>query len=100
MEAGVLSQEEICRRIRIEQSTLQLWIDEAWLVPRLTEAGLLLSEVDLARAGLIRHLRGEIGVNDEGVGIILNLIDQVHGLRSVVQALLARGNSVEGSSGA
>jgi hypothetical protein len=30
-------------------------------------------EADLARAGLIRDLQGDMGVNKEGVGVILNL---------------------------
>ncbi len=39
------------------------------------------SEADLARAELIRDLMQDLGVNDEGVGVILNLLDQMHGLR-------------------
>ena len=38
-------------------------------------------EADLARAGLIRDLQGDLGVNKEGVGVILNLVDQIHSLR-------------------
>jgi chaperone modulatory protein CbpM len=44
--------------------------------------------VDLARAQLIRDLREDIGVNDEGVSVILHLLDQVHGLRRSMQELL------------
>jgi chaperone modulatory protein CbpM len=47
-------------------------------------------EVDLARARLICGLRRDIGVKDEGVGVILNLVDPVHGLRSMLQALVKR----------
>lgn len=46
--------------------------------------------MDVARAQLIRDLVGAIGVNSEGVAIILSLLDQVHGLR----AALRRVNSV------
>jgi chaperone modulatory protein CbpM len=49
----------------------------------------LFSEMDVARAALIRDLKGEIGVNDEGVGIVLDLIDQVHGLRRMMRELLS-----------
>jgi chaperone modulatory protein CbpM len=38
-----------------------------------------------------------MGVNDEGIGIILDLIDQVHGLRSILQALVGRLGSAERS---
>ena len=38
---------------------------------------------------LIRDLQADIGVNDEGVGVILDLIDQVHGLRRTLGDLLS-----------
>ena len=84
----MLTPEQFCSRVGIQHATLQVWVDEGWLVPRQADAGPELSEVDLARAYLIRELRDDLGVNDEGIGIILNLIDQVHGLRSMLQFLL------------
>ena len=84
----MLSPEQFCTRVGIQQSTLQVWLDEGWLVPQPGDEALQLSEVDLARARLIRDLRDGIGVNDEGIGVILNLIDQVHGLRSMLQFVL------------
>ena len=46
------------------------------------------SEIDVARAQLIRDL-GELGVNDEGIPIVLDLIDQLHGLRRTLRDLLS-----------
>jgi len=46
------------------------------------------SEADLARANLIRDLTQDLGVNDEGVGVILSLVDQVHGLRKALAEVL------------
>jgi chaperone modulatory protein CbpM len=59
-----------------------------WLMPSTSEAQPTFTEVDLARARLIRDLRADIGVNDDGVGVILDLIDQLHGLRSTLLDLL------------
>jgi len=52
--------------------------------------------MDLARARLIRDLKNDLGVNDEGVGVILHLLDQIHGLRRTLEDLLlsARESSV------
>jgi chaperone modulatory protein CbpM len=50
----------------------------------------MFSDLDLARAQLIRDLREDLGVNDEGIEVILHLLDQVHGLRGSMQELLAR----------
>ena len=46
------------------------------------------SEADLARAKLIQDLMQDLGVNEEGVGVILNLLDQVHGLRKALADIL------------
>ena len=46
------------------------------------------SDVDLARAQLIRDL-GELGVNDDGIPVILDLVDQLHGLRRMLRDLLS-----------
>jgi chaperone modulatory protein CbpM len=37
--------------------------------------------IDLARARLILDLRGAMGINDEGIDVILHLVDQIYGLR-------------------
>ena len=89
----MFNEEEFCLRVGIPQLVLQLWLEEGWLVPRQGDVGPMLSEIDLARAGLIRSLRDDLGVNDEGVGIILSLVDQIHGLRSILQTLLERPGS-------
>jgi chaperone modulatory protein CbpM len=93
------SREEFCLRAGIAQTTLEVWVEEGWLVPRAGSADLLLSEIDLARARLIRDLREEIGVNDEGIGVILNLLDQVHGLRSVLFDLRRQLGSTKPGAG-
>ena len=48
------------------------------------------SDIDLARARLIADLRGDLGVNDEAIPVVLDLIDQIHGLRRLVRELLER----------
>jgi chaperone modulatory protein CbpM len=45
------------------------------------------SDVDLARARLIRDLKTGFGVNDEGIDVILHLMDQLHGLRRALDQL-------------
>ncbi len=78
-------------RARIEARVLQAWIDEEWLIPQKESGEENFSEADLARANLIRDLKTDIGVNDEGVGVILHLIDQLHGLRKTLHDFLREG---------
>jgi chaperone modulatory protein CbpM len=78
---------EFLVRVRIDQQHLEHWISAGWLIPR-TGPEPQFSDVDLARAQFIRDLKEDFGVNDEGVDVILHLLDQMHGLRQSMQALL------------
>src|SRR6202162_5528682 len=80
----IISKQDFLDRAQLDRPTLEVWIEEQWLVPSGTATELAFSEADLARAKLIRDLMQDLGVNDEGVGVILNLLDQVHGLRKAL----------------
>jgi chaperone modulatory protein CbpM len=43
--------------------------------------------MDVARARLIDDLKSGFGVNDEGVDVILHLVDQLHGMRRALAQL-------------
>ncbi len=66
---------------RIDAAVLTTWVEAGWLAPARDETAEDFSETDLARACLIRDLQHDMGVNEEAIPIILDLIDQVHGLR-------------------
>ena len=80
--------EEFLIRTRLERHSLEAWVAAGWLVPPQTDPELMFSDVDLARVQLIRDLREDFGVNDEGVSVILHLVDQMHGLRRSMHELL------------
>lgn len=71
----------------IELHTVQRWVDRQWIVATGSGTELELTATDAARVLLIRELQGDFGVNDEGIDIVLHLLDQLHGMRRVVQAL-------------
>ena len=77
----IISVTDFLGQLRIDDQTLEFWIEEQWLVPTRSEGAPTFSQVDLARAQLIRDLTEDLGVNAEGVGIVLHLVDQMHGLR-------------------
>jgi chaperone modulatory protein CbpM len=78
---------EFLVRVRIDQQHLEHWVSAGWLIPQRGPQPTF-SDVDLARAQLIKDLKEDFGVNDEGVEVILHLLDQMHGLRQSMQALL------------
>jgi chaperone modulatory protein CbpM len=84
----IISKSDFLYRAQLDQETLEVWIEEEWLIPTTTDTEPGFSEADLARAELIRDLKQDLGVNDEGVGVILSLLDQVHSLRTALAEVL------------
>jgi chaperone modulatory protein CbpM len=83
-----ISEQEFLERARLDRKTLTVWIEEEWLIPSHAAAELTFTEMDLARANLIRDLKQNMGVNDEGLSVILHLLDQMHGLRRALADLM------------
>ena len=83
-----MDRREFLLRARIDPDAIDLWVDAGWLAPGGASGEWKFSEIDLARTRLIQDLTGDLGVNDEGVPIILGLVDQLHGLRRVLRELL------------
>ena len=77
---------DLSTRSGVESATIAMWIEAGWLSPPQGERGH--SEADVARARLVRDLREDLGVNDEGIGVLLDLIDQIHGLRHLLETLV------------
>ena len=88
----IVSQTEFLTLTSVEDATLEYWLDEEWLLPKGLRGKLYFSDIDVARAQLILTLSGDFGVNTEGLGIILHLLDQIHSLRAAVSASLAGDN--------
>jgi chaperone modulatory protein CbpM len=72
---------ELCRQAGIQQAALDAWIEAGWLRPERERNDWRFTTIDLVRAQFILDLSGPMGVNDEGVDVILGLLDQIHGLR-------------------
>ena len=80
----IINELEFLDRAQLDRETLEIWIEEEWLIPSGSALEVVFSEADLARARLIRDLIQGLGVNDEGVGVILHLLDQMHGMRQTL----------------
>jgi chaperone modulatory protein CbpM len=91
----IMNKQQFLGNAGLEVQTLEVWLEQRWLIPEQTAAGANFSDMDLARAHLIRDLKADFGVNDEGVDVILHLVDQLHGLRRVLEQL--RGDLQEPS---
>ena len=83
----IMNKQEFLTCAGLEVRTLELWLEQRWLIPNETSAEMDFSDADVARAHLIQDLKIDFGVNDEGVDVILHLLDQLHGLRRVLDEL-------------
>jgi chaperone modulatory protein CbpM len=81
--------QEFVSRSHLDVPTLDAWIEAEWLMPFSSDKAFQFSDADLARARLIRDLKVDFGVNDEGIAIVLHLLDQLHGLRCLVRDIHA-----------
>ena len=71
----------------LKVQTLEVWLEQQWLIPEEIAGEARFSDRDLARARLILDLQGDLGVNDEGVDVVLHLLDQLHSLRSAMHQM-------------
>ena len=82
-----MNKQEFLTCLDLEVQTLELWLEQQWLIPEQTSVEPRFSDIDVARARLIQELKTDFGVNDEGVDVILHLMDQLHGLRRALAQL-------------
>lgn len=66
---------------------LEHYIARAWVRPLPEAEGWQFDELDVARAHLVYYLRHELMVGDEAMDVVLNLLDQLYGLRDRMDAL-------------
>jgi chaperone modulatory protein CbpM len=82
-----MSKQEFLQSAGLDTQTVEFWIEQHWLLPELTAAGPSFSDREIARARFIMDLKSTFRVNDEGIDVILHLIDQIHGLRYALAQL-------------
>ncbi|MDT3487209.1 chaperone modulator CbpM [Stenotrophomonas maltophilia] len=86
----VISVQDILDQAGVEEAVLSHWVQLEWISPQQGEEGLIYTRVDLSRALLVRDLIFEMEVNEAGVDVALQLIEQVHGLRRLLLAMRDR----------
>ncbi|GAN97370.1 hypothetical protein Geu3261_0169_019 [Komagataeibacter europaeus NBRC 3261] len=78
----MITLETLCMRIgNVPQDEVLGWIDSDWLRPEGGRGHYLFREIDEARARLILELRDDMGINTEGMPVVLSLLDQLYAAR-------------------
>ncbi|MBB4482651.1 chaperone modulator CbpM [Rhizobium etli] len=76
----------LCLKIDVVQ--LNFWVERGWLIPEMAGEGRQFREADVARGRLILDLMGNMGVNEAGVDVVMDLIDQLYGIRGTMGKLV------------
>jgi len=84
----MLTERDIVSRVQhVTVTRLRVWVRQGWIRPAAKESQGF-SEADMARVALIRDLEDKLGFDEEQVPVLLNLIDQIHGLRAELKTML------------
>ncbi|NKJ07056.1 chaperone modulator CbpM [Rhizobium sp. SG741] len=82
-----MDEREFRLHLEIETTVLEVWISEGWLVPEVTDQGRNFREADIARGQLILDLSNAMGLNQPGIDVVMDLVDQLHSLRATLRDL-------------
>ena len=72
---------------RIDRQTVEDYISRQWLRPVYQPSGWYFEEIDIARLQLVCHLTQDIEVNEQGMDVVLSLLDQLYGMRAQAQKI-------------
>jgi len=80
--------DELLIRLRgLERRELVRWVENRWVLPERRAETWVFHEVDVARVELIFEIRRDFAIDDEAMGLVLGLLDQVYGLRRQMRRL-------------
>jgi chaperone modulatory protein CbpM len=80
--------DDLLLRLRgLERRELVRWVENDWVLPERQGEAWVFHEVDVARVELIIEIRRDFAIDDEAMGLVLGLLDQVYGLRRQMRRL-------------
>ena len=74
---------------RLTQFRLTAFIEARIVVPLRAETGLVFRRIDLARIELLCELAEEFALDDDALGVVMSLLDQLHTARRDLQLIAA-----------
>lgn len=82
------SEEEIIQSVgRLTRSRLTTFVQADYVRPTESDTGAHFSQIDLARIELICDLCDDFELEEDAVGLVLSLVDQLHSARAELRTL-------------
>jgi len=83
----IVLDELLARLGGLERGELVRWVENQWVLPERHADTWVFHEVDIARVELILEIRRDFAVDDEGMPLVLGLLDQIYSLRRQMRRL-------------
>ncbi len=80
---------ELVLELNCPREELVLWVERRWVLPLRQDGDLVFSDTDIARVQMIIELRRDMGIDDEAMPVVLDLLDKLYGVRRQMRDLLA-----------
>lgn len=74
---------------RLTRPQLVSFIRAEVVAPVQTDAGPVFRQIDIARIELLCELSEEFDLEEDALGVVMSLIDQLHGIRAELRAVLS-----------
>lgn len=86
----MVSEREVLRLVDgVERAELVRWIDWGWVRPAQGQGGYVFREIDVARIRLIAEMRRDLRIEEDALGLMLDMLDQIYGLRGMLRDMAA-----------
>jgi len=83
----MMTLDQLALSVRVDRVRVAHWVEVGWLLPETTGEDWQFTEIDIARAKLIRDLVEAFEVNEAAIPVILDLIDQRQALEARMREL-------------
>lgn len=78
--------------VRLTRVLLVSFVEAEIIVPVMTETGPAYRKIDIMRLELLCELSEQFDMQDDALGVVMSLVDQLHGVRAELRTVL---NAVE-----
>ncbi len=73
---------------RLTRKQLIAFVEARIVVPVISETGPVYRQIDIARAELLCELSESFDLKEDALGMVISLVDQLHGTRAELRAVL------------
>lgn len=87
---GFVTEDDLIAAVpRLTRSRLNAFVEAEIVIPVRSDRGQMFRSLDRARAELACDLAEDFALHGDALGLVLSLVDQLHGVRAELRAVLA-----------